>query len=142
MGRLKLVEQPVYKFSYDYTVKVRDINYGNHLGNDALVGVLHEARIDMLHSLGCSELNLGDNETGLIMGDLVINFMKESFMHDELIVYTQVDDLKNSSFRVYYKVVRCPDTIALAETGLVAVNYNEKGIGSIPDFFIKQLNNI
>ncbi len=140
MGRVKLVEQPVYQFCYDYTVKVRDINYGGHLSNDALVGIIHEARIDLLHSVGCSELNLGDGETGLIMGDLAVNFVKESFMHDDLIVYTHIDEIKNSSFRVFYKLVRGTEVIALAETGLIAFNYKEKSIGSIPDFFIEQVS--
>ena len=51
-------------------VRISDINYGNHLGNDSLVSIIHEARILWLKSLNYTELNI--EGTGLIMSDLAV----------------------------------------------------------------------
>ena len=77
MPKTKLKEQPFYPFHYETSLKIRDINYGNHLSNDAVVGLLHEARIHMLQQLECSELNLGDSKTGTMIADLVVNYKKQ-----------------------------------------------------------------
>jgi len=73
MPRTKLTELPVYKFRYAITLQPRDINYGGHLGVDSLVSIVGTARAYIFKSVGLSELNLGDNKTGMIMTDCVIN---------------------------------------------------------------------
>jgi hypothetical protein len=45
MPRLKLELPAGFPFRTTLTVRVTDLNYGNHLGNDALLGLLHEARV-------------------------------------------------------------------------------------------------
>jgi acyl-CoA thioester hydrolase len=59
MARIKLALLDHYQSIYETAVEVRDLNYGNHLGNDALVGIIHRARVHFLHRLGASENNLG-----------------------------------------------------------------------------------
>ncbi len=44
-------------FSATLEVRISDINYGNHLGHDSLVSLLHEARVRFLRHLGYTELN-------------------------------------------------------------------------------------
>ena len=39
-------------------LRITDINYGNHLGNDALVGIIHEARVLWLHQMGYTEFDI------------------------------------------------------------------------------------
>jgi acyl-CoA thioester hydrolase len=59
MARIKLALLDHYQSIYETAVEVRDLNYGNHLGNDALVGIIHRACVHFLHRLGASENNLG-----------------------------------------------------------------------------------
>ena len=40
-------------------VRITDINYGQHLGNDRLFALLHEARIQFLSQWGFSEIDAG-----------------------------------------------------------------------------------
>ena len=37
MAMFKLTPKKSYRFHYRTTIKVRDVNYGGHLGNDAVV---------------------------------------------------------------------------------------------------------
>ncbi len=78
MPRVKLTEQPTYEFSYPVTLIPRDINYGGHLGNDAIVVLVNRAG-SMYRSMGFSENDLGDGTNGTIMSDLVVNYRAEGF---------------------------------------------------------------
>ena len=141
MPKIKLAKRDNYEFEYKVTLQVTDINYGGHLGNDALVGIIHEARVNLLTTLGCSEFDLGDGKTGIIMSDLGINYLGEGFLLDELIVYSNINEISNASFRIFHHVTKKDKTIALAETGVIAFNYNESHIVEIPKVFLDSLNN-
>ena len=45
MARIKLEMPEQFMGSFQVPVRITDINYGNHLGNDAFVSILHEARM-------------------------------------------------------------------------------------------------
>ena len=45
MARIKLLMPEQKIFSTDIAVRITDINYGNHVGNDAFVRLIHEARV-------------------------------------------------------------------------------------------------
>lgn len=139
MPRTRLVARKIYAFQYSTTVKIRDINYGNHLGNDAVVGLLHEARIDMLGKIGCSELDLGGHKIGIIIADLIVNYKKQGYLGDRIIIYLHIDDIAKSGFRIYYKIEREGDLIALAETGIVVYDYLAEKIAKVPEVFLNSL---
>jgi acyl-CoA thioester hydrolase len=140
MPRIKLAEQSNYEFQHTVTVRVTDLNYGRHLGNDALVSLIHEARAQLLHSLDCSETDLGDHHTGLIMADLVINFVQEGFMFDVLQINSHVGEISSRGFRIFHRITKAGQLLALAETGLVAFDYAKRRSVPIPETFLKALN--
>ena len=46
MARVKLdLDGAAFVFRTELDVRITDINYGRHVGNDALLGLLHEARL-------------------------------------------------------------------------------------------------
>lgn len=139
MPRVKLHSQPHYEFHYEVTLQVRDINYGGHLGNDALVGLLHEARIALFHRLGFSEMNLGDGQTGIIMADLVVNYLEEGFMLDRLDIGSHIGEVTKHSFRIFHRLNKGDKILALAETGLITFNYAERKIAPLPASFRQAL---
>ncbi len=66
MARIK-IEIPSLKLTeIKIPVRITDVNYGNHVGNDAFVSIIHEARLQWLKQKGFSELNFGG--TGLDHG--------------------------------------------------------------------------
>ncbi len=147
MPRIKLKEQNQYKFEYHTVISVRDLNYGGHLGNDALVGIIHVARLDLLKKLKCDELNLGDGKTSIIMGDLAVNYLNQGFLHDKISIFSHISEIRNSGFRIFHKFIKKNDNpagteskaLALAETGIVTFDYKKNKVTGIPDSFLTSL---
>jgi acyl-CoA thioesterase FadM len=127
----KLSEHPNYPFSRSYTVRVTDVNYGGHLGNDSLVGLLQQARIDYLAALGASEIDLGDG-AGIILTELIVSFRGEAFLSDTLTIGTVAVDVRGASFRLCHAVRRGDELIALAEIRLAAFDYAKRSTVRLP----------
>jgi len=141
MPRVTLNEQSRYEFQYETTIKTTELNYANHLGNDALVGMLQDARVQLFKTLGFRELDLGDGKTGIIIGDLVVNFKSEGFLFDNIKIECHIDEISTKSFRIFYRIRKVPENnlIALAETGLVAFDYTQRQVSELPLEFVKSL---
>ncbi|HRN80319.1 MAG TPA: acyl-CoA thioesterase [Ferruginibacter sp.] len=125
--RVKIEFPGAIIFTTNLRVRITDINYGNHTGNHALVGLLHEARLQWLMSVGFSELNAGG--TSLIMADLAIAFQQESYYGDELTIELYAEMATPKSFNLYYKVFKqsMPEKpVASAKTAMVCFNYDTK----------------
>jgi acyl-CoA thioester hydrolase len=139
MPRIRLKELLSYEFQYTTRLEPRDINYGGHLANDALVSLADTARADAFHSLGLQEINLGDGQTGIIMSDLVVNFRAEAFMFDEIVIDTHIGELSRNSFRFFHRVAKGDIVVALVETDLQAFNYIAGKVAPVPGTFLKAL---
>lgn len=74
-------QEPVV-FSCELTIRISDLNYGNHLGNDRIVSLLHEARVQFLSAFQYTEMNL--ESVGLILRDLSVVLKREMFYGDAL----------------------------------------------------------
>jgi len=142
MPRVKLIEQHEYEFSFHTTLMPRDINYGGHLGNDAIVSLFGSARASMYHAMGFGEGDLGDGESGTIMADLVVNYRAEAFVFDEIRIDSRIGELGTGNFRIFQRMVRKDTLIALAETGIVVFNYGQRKVGRLPDIFTAKLQEI
>jgi len=131
MARIKIEVKGKNIACLKIQVRITDINYGNHLGNDALVGILHEARVQWLQQFNYTELNI--EAVGLIMSDLAIEYKNESFYGDELTVALFAAEVTAVSFELYYSVTNQDDKIiANAKTGMVCYNYEQRKVAAIP----------
>jgi acyl-CoA thioesterase FadM len=131
MRRLKLELPENFSFSTEIPVRITDINYGGHLGNDSVLTLMHEARMRYLASLGMAELDL--KGPGLIMSDAAIEFRSEAFFGDVLTVFVTAADFTRISFDIFYKLVRKDQTeIARGRTGMVCFDYAAKKVTSLP----------
>ncbi|MBI3883270.1 MAG: thioesterase family protein, partial [Sphingobacteriales bacterium] len=124
-------------------VRITDLNYGKHVGNDSFISIIHEARVQWLHQNSLSEL--GIDGTGLIMSDLSIEFKQESFYGDIIDVKIGVGEISKVGFELYYHLSAKRDNLtvvlAIAKTGMICYNYEIKKIAAIPDVIKKLLNN-
>ena len=126
-------------------LRITDMNYGNHLGNDIMLSIMHEARMQFLASNGFNELNAGG--VGMIMADVMISYKSEGFYGDILKVELFVDEITSRSFDFLYKIttIRENTSISLAEakTGMVSYNYDTKKVSvsssSLIEIFKKEL---
>jgi 4-hydroxybenzoyl-CoA thioesterase len=126
MARIRLEIPEELPFATEVILRVGDMNYGNHLGNDALLGLLHEARLQFLASLGYSEMDLGGHAS--IMADVAIVYKAQAFRGDCLRIAVGTGDFTGSGFDVLYRVsnVATGALVALAKTGQVLFDY-ERG---------------
>ncbi|MCO6507159.1 MAG: thioesterase family protein [Snodgrassella sp.] len=77
MSRLHIQQPELWHFRTEITVQIGDINYGNHLANDAVLRVCHEARLRLLTSMGYSEMDV--EGSSLIMLDAAIEYKRLAF---------------------------------------------------------------
>jgi acyl-CoA thioester hydrolase len=116
-------------------VRITDINYGNHVGNNSFVEIIHEARMQFLSQYGFTELDIAGSS--LIMDGLAIEFKNESFYKDLLVVKIFVGEISRVSFELYYSVSTVRNNkeifVAKAKTSMVCFNYNEKNVEAIPE---------
>jgi len=130
--RIELPEKCVAAFIIP--VRITDINYGNHVGNNSLVEILHEARMQFLRQHNFTEMEAGGSS--LIMSELLIEFKSESFYTDALEVKIFVGEISRVGFELFYSVSTVRNSasiiIANAKTGMVCFNYDEKKIAAVP----------
>lgn len=135
MARIKIDLSEKFHFSCEIPVRITDINYGGHVGNDALLSIVHEARMQFFRSLGYTEMNFGG--VGMIMADVAIEFKSELFYGDIIIVSVTAGDVSKVSFDLIYKMERqisdIRKTVALAKTGMICYDYEKKKIVAIPE---------
>ena len=113
-------------FRTGLSVRIGDLNYGNHLGNDRILSFCHEARVRYLTALGFSELDfLGD---GLIMRDASAVYKGQGFFGNRLDIDLWAGDFWPYGFSFTYLLVRQKDQgeIARAKTGMVFFDYTEQ----------------
>lgn len=131
MPRVKVNLPESFRFSVVIPVRITDLNYGAHLGNDALLSILHEARVQFLLHLGRSEM---DRATGYghIMADVAVEYKGEAFHGDQLRIDMAVDDVRKYGFDIVYQV-RTQDgrNIARAKTGMVSFDYNTRTLRAL-----------
>ncbi|MFH1993041.1 MAG: thioesterase family protein [Pseudomonadota bacterium] len=140
MPRSKLVPLNHYQHIYETMIEVTDLNYGNHMGNDVLVGIIHRARVHFLKRLGAAENDLGDGKTGIVLADLVVNYKGEGFLFDPLVVESSIGELQSKGFRMFHRIATAEKRlIALAETGIAAFDYHQRKVARIPEAFIYRL---
>jgi acyl-CoA thioesterase FadM len=120
-------------------VRVGDINYGGHMGNDKSLLVFQDARLRFLESLGFSEKYIGG--PAIIMRDAHVSFGKEVFLHDVLVVDVGIENVTTSSFEMIYTVRRISDdaVVFTGSTGLVAFDYEKKRPARLPDDFLRKI---
>ena len=141
MARVILETQPNYEFSHALNVRFTDVNMAAHLATDSLVGLLQEARAQALCKLGFSSQDLGTANVGLVIADLVVNFKREGEIFDNLQIESHFDDSSTRSFRVFHRITRAGELLALAETGMVCFDYGRRQPAPIPEPFLVALQN-
>ncbi|WP_432720229.1 thioesterase family protein [Jeongeupia wiesaeckerbachi] len=138
MPRLKLTLPADPDFQCALAVRVTDLNYGAHLGNQALLGLLHEARMQFLQVLGFDELGT-DERPGLIQSDALIAFRSEAFLGDLLTIQLTAADFERTNFDLYYEVRTNDRLIAQAKTNLAFFDYRMRKTAAIPETFLAAL---
>ena len=132
MARVKVALPAVFLFTATLPVRITDLNYGAHLGNDALLGLLHEARVQLLAHLGTAELDPA-TQLGFIMADVAIEYKAEAFYGDVLHIKMGINDLHKYGFDLAYQVEnQTGREVARAKTGMLCFDYTARKLRPLP----------
>ena len=144
MQRIKISLPERFSFETIIPIRITDLNYGSHVGNDTILSILHEARVQYLRHFGYEELNFSG--VGLIMSDVAIEFKSEIFYGEKIIASVAISDFSKFGFDVYYKVEKEISQaqgdkrilVVIAKTGMVCYDYNTKKIVSVPGEVVRK----
>ena len=135
MTRTKLELPESLPFSTEIPIRIGDLNYGAHLGHDAILPLAHEARVRFLDTMGYNE---GDIE-GLtyIMADAVIVYKAQAFYGQTLVIEVGVRDFSRTGCDFVYRISD-KDTgteVARLKTGMVFYDYHQGKPVEVPAGF-------
>src|SRR5215831_1460143 len=141
MARIKIELPAQFTFTTNIPVRITDLNYGGHVGNDTVLSIIHEARVQFLKHHGYEELNLGG--VGIIMSDVGIEFKNELFYGDIIKASVVMSEFSKVTFDICYKLEKEQAgkmiTVAIAKTGMVCYDYGRKKIVPVPDGVTERL---
>jgi acyl-CoA thioester hydrolase len=131
MARIKIELPGEFQFSTNLPIRITDLNYGGHVGNDTILTLVHEARVQFLRHYGYDELNMGG--ASLIMSDAAIEFKAELFYGDAVTAFVKAGEFSRAGFDLFYKLTRNNTVVAAAKTGMVCFNYETKKVMAVPE---------
>jgi acyl-CoA thioester hydrolase len=135
MARIRIHLPDFFPFTTLLPVRITDLNYGGHVGNDAILSLLHEARVQFLGHHGYSEFDLGG--ASLIMGDVAIEFKMEIFYGNSLRASIAAGEFTRVGFDLFYKLELDKEggwlPAVYAKTGMVCYDYVAKKVIAVPE---------
>lgn len=130
-------------FSTDLQIRIYYINYGNHLGHDSLVSLIHEARVRFFKLHGFTELSV-DGDVGIVLTKLTVNYKAEAFYADNIQIDVFIGEVSKVGLDFYY-VVKIKETgkeIANSITTAVFFDYKQAQLAKIPPVFLDMINRL
>ena len=135
MERIRINLPQEFTFSTIIKVRITDLNYGGHVGNDSFLSLVHEARQQFLDHFGYTELDL--ENVSLIMADAALEFKKELSYQDEVKISVSASDFDKYGFDIFYKLEVIIDgelvLAGKAKTGMMCYDYNRRKLMAVPE---------
>ncbi len=136
MPRLKIETPETWDFSTEIPVRITDLNYGRHVGNDTLLALIQEARVQWLRAMGYPSELLAE-PVGLILVSLAVRFKAELLYGDRARVQIAVAERTRRGFELVYLVSKDGGSteVARATTGFVFFDYAARRMTEAPPGF-------
>lgn len=135
MPRVKIEVPPAWAFSAEVPVRITDLNYGRHVGNDTILAYLQEARVQWLRSLGYPSELLQD-PVGLILVDIAVRLKAELAYGDVVRVQLAVSEWSKLGFELVYLMSKSDGAeVARAMTSFVFFDYAARKLAKPPEGF-------
>jgi acyl-CoA thioester hydrolase len=142
MNRIKINLPTHFSFQTSIKIRITDLNYGGHVGNDRFLALLQEARQEYLLQFGYGELDF--EGLGLIMADLAIQYKSELKYGQTVTISVQAADFDKLGFDLFYKMEIISATenilVAKAKTGMICYNYQSNKKTEIPEAAILKMS--
>lgn len=144
MERIKVSLPGKFPFYTILSIRITDLNYGGHVGNDVFLSLVHEARQQFLRRLDYSELAF--EGTGLIMSDAAIEYKRELKYLDEVKISVTATGFDKLGFDIFYKLeLKTEEGWVLAakvKTGMICFDYSAGKKVSVPEKAIEKFKSL
>lgn len=101
MARVIIDLPKQFPFSTELDVRIQHINRGNHVGNDAMISFLNEARLRYMPE----QINtLRDSHIWMINADLSVIYKTEAFYGEVLVVEVAAAEFHKYGFDLFFRV--------------------------------------
>lgn len=139
MPRIEIDLPEKYTFSTSIPIRIGDINRGRHLGHDAILPIMEEARQHFYKSLGYAETDI--EGAALIIADVGIIYKKQGYYGQTLKIDLAVTELTSRGFELVYRISDndTGDEMFTAKTGMLFYDYERQKVLPVPDGFRKKL---
>ena len=124
-------------FNTEFVVRVSDINYGGHLGNDRVLSFFHETRVRWLTQFSWSEADIAG--VGIVQTEAHLRYRAQSFLGDLLSCRLNVAEIKSRGFTLSYTLKREKKSAIIADgtTTLRFFDYKTQVIARTPERFFE-----
>ena len=139
MPRIRISLPESFSFITIIPIRITDLNYGGHVGNDSILSLIHEARVQFLKHFGFTELDFAG--TSLIMSDVAIEFKSEVFYGTSLSVHVTAGEFTRTGFDIFYQMMNAEKNklVAVAKTGMVCFDYSNRKVTAVPELAVAKL---
>lgn len=135
MARIRIDLPDHFGFSTAIPLLISHINYGNHLDNAQLLGVVSEARLRFLKSMGYTELDI--EGVGIIVADAALQYRSEAFHGETMRVELSATDFSEFGCDLVWRMSEADSRreVARGKTGIVFFDYRERRKTAVPAGF-------
>jgi acyl-CoA thioesterase FadM len=143
MARLHLdFPEDQYYYTTLLTVRVTDINAGNHLGNDSMISMISEARARFLFEFGVAETER--DGTGIIVTDLATTYRAEAHARDQLLFEVGVMDFNKYGGDIIFRITRPKDKkwSRWPSRASSSINYKTSQVVAMPEDFRNKFDRV
>ena len=128
-----IIELPEhFLFTTDIPIYIGHINYGHHLDNAALIGLLSEARVRFFKSLGYTELDV--EGVGIVVVDAALQYKAEAFHGETMQVEMAATDFGEYGCDLVWRMADAATgrEVARGKTGIVFINKSDRKVALLP----------
>lgn len=132
MARVKIEMPDTFPFSTEMRVRVSELNYGSHLGNDRVLALIHEARMRYFEHFGLKEYDI--EGISFLQSDCAVVYKSEAFWGDRLRIRVAAGDFTRVAIDFFFRIENAETgkVIAEAKTGLVCFDFKARKVISLP----------
>lgn len=136
MPRVEIELPERFLFRTELPLRIDDINYGGHLGNDAVLSLVHEARVRFFREHGWRELAI-EGTVGIILVDAALMYRAEGTYGMTLAIEVAAADVRSRGCDLLYRLADAStgQEIARAKTGVAFFDYTSRRVVSMPRSF-------
>ena len=131
-----IIELPEhFLFTTDIPIYIGHINYGHHLDNAALIGLLSEARVRFFKSLGYTELDV--EGVGIVVADAAMQYRSEAFHGETLVFQIAPADFNKYGCDLMWQASDKASgrEVARGKTGILFFDYTARRPAPVPEGF-------